>query len=91
MKKFDLPQDKNPSGISPRSALEEVLREGAKKMLQEAIETEVARICASLPGTARRNEQTSGYQKWLPSLKGHFNRHRFIECSTTESQGQERK
>jgi transposase-like protein len=42
MKEFDLPQDKNPSGISPRSALEEVLREGAKKMLQEAIETEVA-------------------------------------------------
>ncbi|MGH2639190.1 MAG: IS256 family transposase [Rhabdochlamydiaceae bacterium] len=42
MKKFVLPQDKNPSGISPRSALEEVLREGARKMLQEAIETEVA-------------------------------------------------
>jgi len=42
MKKFDLPQDKNPLRISPRSALEEVLREGAKKMLQEAIETEVA-------------------------------------------------
>lgn len=42
MKKFDLTQDKNPAGISPRSALEEVLREGAKKMLQEAIETEVA-------------------------------------------------
>ena len=42
MKKFDLPQDKNPTGISPRSVLEEVLREGAKKMLQEAIETEVA-------------------------------------------------
>lgn len=42
MKKFDFPQDKNPAGISSRSALEEVLREGAKKMLQEAIETEVA-------------------------------------------------
>jgi putative transposase len=42
MKKFDLPQDKNPSVISPRSALEEVLRSGARKMLQEAIEAEVA-------------------------------------------------
>lgn len=42
MKKFDLPQDKNPAGIPLRSALEEVLREGAKKMLQEAIENEVA-------------------------------------------------
>jgi len=42
MKKFVLPQDKNPSEISPRSAFEEVVREGARKMLQEAIETEVA-------------------------------------------------
>jgi hypothetical protein len=42
MKKFDLPQDKNPSEISPRSALDEVLRNGARKMLQEAIEVEVA-------------------------------------------------
>jgi transposase-like protein len=41
MKKFALPQDKNPSEISARSALEEVLREGAKKLLQEAIENEV--------------------------------------------------
>lgn len=41
MKKFDLPQDKNPSVISARSALEEVLRDGAKKLLQEAIEAEV--------------------------------------------------
>ena len=31
MKKFALPQDKNPSEISARSALEEVLRDGAKK------------------------------------------------------------
>lgn len=42
MKKIDLSQDKNPAGISPRSALEEVLREWARKMLQEAIEMEVA-------------------------------------------------
>lgn len=42
MKKFDLPQDKNPSGISARSAFDEVLRQGARRMLQEAIEAEVA-------------------------------------------------
>lgn len=41
MKKFAFPEDKNLSGISVRSALEEVLRDGARKMLQEAIENEV--------------------------------------------------
>lgn len=41
MKKFALPENKNLSGISARSALEEVLRDGARKMLQEAIENEV--------------------------------------------------
>lgn len=41
MKKFALPEDKNLSGISARSALDEVLRDGARKMLQEAIENEV--------------------------------------------------
>ncbi len=33
--------DKNPSVISTRSALDEVLLEGAQKLLQEAIEFEV--------------------------------------------------
>lgn len=42
MKNFVLPQDKNLPGISARSALEEVLRDGARKMLQAAIENEVA-------------------------------------------------
>lgn len=68
MKKFDLPQDKNPSGISPRSALEAVLREGARKMLQEAIETEVAeyvRSCQELRDEMnRRLVSRNGY---LPS------------------------
>ena len=41
MKKFALPEDKNLSGISARSALDELLRNGAKRMLQEAIEYEV--------------------------------------------------
>lgn len=41
MKKFTLPQVKNPSEIPARSAIEEVLRAGAKRLLQEAIENEV--------------------------------------------------
>lgn len=41
MKKFALPEDKNPTEISARSVLEEVLRNGARRMLQEAIENEV--------------------------------------------------
>ena len=41
MKKFALLEDKNLSGISARSALDELLRNGAKRMLQEAIEYEV--------------------------------------------------
>ncbi len=36
-----LSEDKNPSESSARSALEEILRDGAQKMLQEAIENEV--------------------------------------------------
>lgn len=68
MKKIDLPQDKNPAGISPRSALEEVLREGARKMLQEAIEVEVAeyvRTCQELRDAMNKRLVTrNGY---LPS------------------------
>jgi putative transposase len=41
MKNFALSEDKNPSDISAHSALEAVLRDGARKMLQEAIENEV--------------------------------------------------
>ena len=41
MKKFAHPQDKNPLGISVRSILEETIRDGARRMLQEAIESEV--------------------------------------------------
>jgi len=41
VKKFTLPQVKNPSETPARSALEEVLRDGAKRLLQEAIEYEV--------------------------------------------------
>jgi len=68
MKKFNVPQNKNPIGISPRSALEEVLRDGAKKMLQEAIETEVAeyvRACQELRDEMNKRLVTrNGY---LPS------------------------
>lgn len=41
MKNFAFSEDKNISGISARSALEEVLRDGARRLLQEAIESEV--------------------------------------------------
>jgi len=41
MEKFAHPQDKNLSRISTRSALDEILRDGARRMLQEAIESEV--------------------------------------------------
>ena len=41
MKNYALSEEKNISGISVRSALEEVLRDGARRMLQEAIESEV--------------------------------------------------
>ena len=41
MKNFVLPEDKNLSNVSTRSALEEILRDGARKMLQEAVENEV--------------------------------------------------
>lgn len=41
MEKFASSKEKNISGISARSALEEALRDGARKMLQEAIESEV--------------------------------------------------
>lgn len=41
MKKFALSEDKNLLETSVRSVLEEVLRDGARKMLQEAIENEV--------------------------------------------------
>jgi putative transposase len=40
MKKFTLPQVKNPSEIPTPSVLEEVLRNGAKRLVQEAIEYE---------------------------------------------------
>lgn len=68
MKKIDFLQDKNPAGISQRSALEEVLREGARKMLQEAIEIEVAeyvRTCQEIRDAMNKRLVTkNGY---LPS------------------------
>ena len=66
MKKFALPQDKNLSEISTRSALEEVLRDGAKRMLQEAIETEV------LEYVQRFNEMKDKMNKRLVTRNGHL-------------------
>ncbi len=41
MSKYKEKEEKNPEEISPKSLLEQLLKEGAKKMLQEAIENEV--------------------------------------------------
>lgn len=68
MKKFDLPQDKNPSGTSARSALEEVLRNGARKMLQEAIEVEVAEYVERLQSLRdERNKRLVTRNGYLPA------------------------
>lgn len=41
MSEYNEKEEKNPEEISPKSLLEELLREGARKMLQSAIENEV--------------------------------------------------
>ena len=67
MKKFVLPQDKNPSGITSRSVLEEIIRDGARKMLQEAIEAEVVeyvRHCQELRD--EMNKRTVTRNGYLP-------------------------
>jgi putative transposase len=66
MKKFALPEDKNLSGISARSALEDVLRVGARKMLQEAIENEVLEYIQQVSDL--RNEMN----KRLVTRNGHL-------------------
>ena len=66
MKNFDLLQDKNPSGISPRTALEEVLRDGARRILQEAIENEV------LEYVQKFQEMKDEMNKRLVTRNGHL-------------------
>lgn len=66
MKKFALPEDKNLSAISARSVLEEVLRDGARKMLQEAIENEVLEYVQQVSDL--RNEMN----KRLVTRNGHL-------------------
>jgi len=66
MKKFALPEDKNLSGISARSALDEVLRDGARKMLHEAIENEVLEYIQQVSGL--KNEMN----KRLVTRNGHL-------------------
>lgn len=57
MEKFAQLQDKNLSGISTRSALEETLRDGARKMLQEAIESEVIEYVQQLQNHRDENNR----------------------------------
>ena len=66
MKNFDLSQDKNLSGISPRSALDEVLRDGARRILQEAIENEV------LEYVQKFQEMKDDMNKRLVTRNGHL-------------------
>ncbi len=66
MKKFALPQDKNLSEMSARSALEEVLRDGAKRLLQEAIENEV------LEYVKKFQEMRDEMHKRLVTRNGHL-------------------
>lgn len=66
MKKFARPEDKNLSEITARSALDEVLRDGAKKMLQEAIENEV------LEYTQQIFELRNEMNKRLVTRNGHL-------------------
>jgi transposase-like protein len=66
MKKFALPQDKNLSEIQARSVLEEVLRDGAKKMLQEAIENEVVEYVQKF------QEMKNEMHKRLVTRNGHL-------------------
>jgi len=66
MKKFTLPQVKNPSEIPARSAVEEVLRNGAKRLLQEAIENEV------LEYVQRFQDMKDEINKRLVTRNGHL-------------------
>ena len=66
MEKFAHPQDKNLSGISIRSPLEEILRDGARRMLQEAIESEVIEYVKNFQ--AHRDEM----ERRLVTRNGHL-------------------
>ena len=66
MKKFALPEFKNLSEIPARSALEEVLRDAAKRLLQEAIEYEV------LEYVQQFKEMKDETNKRLVSRNGHL-------------------
>lgn len=66
MKKFTITEDKTLSDISARSMLEDVLRDGAKKMLQKAIENEVLEYIQQ--ASELRNEMN----KRLVTRNGHL-------------------
>ncbi|MBP9840838.1 MAG: hypothetical protein KBC64_00245 [Simkaniaceae bacterium] len=61
MKNFTLPQVKNPSEIPTRSILEEVIRDGAKRILQEAIEYEVLEYVQKFKEMNNRLVTRNGY------------------------------
>jgi len=66
MEKFAHPKDKNLSGISIRSTLEETLRDGARRMLQEAIESEVIEYVKQF------QDHRDGMNRRLVTRNGHL-------------------
>jgi hypothetical protein len=57
MKKNDPKQDKNQEQVEEaKSPLEEIIREGARKLLQSAIEREIADYMESINGTGWQEE-----------------------------------
>jgi len=72
MKKNDPKQDKNQEQVEEaKSPLEEIIREGARKLLQSAIEREIADYMESINGTGgRRNVVRNGFAPERSILTG---------------------
>ncbi len=72
MKKNDPKQNKNQEQVEEaKSPLEEIIREGARKLLQSAIEREIADYMESINGTGgRRNVVRNGFAPERSILTG---------------------
>ena len=69
MKNLSEAKNINLPETSPCSALDEVLRDGARRLLQDAIEQEVLEyVCATVQGRKRLNEQKACNQEWISSF-----------------------
>jgi len=88
MKNLSEAKDINLPEISPRSALEEVLPDGARRLLQEDIEQEVLEYVQQFKDEKRCYEQTPCNQKWVSSFQRHPDRNRSNRDSPTSSKRQ---